>query len=55
LKVLSFKHRASRRSLLEAIQHERGHSDLSVTLREAVDTYIAANLGKPQAPTERAA
>jgi hypothetical protein len=38
--TIAFRVAKSRRSMLEAIQHEKGHSDLSITLREAVDEYI---------------
>lgn len=38
--TMAFRHLMSRRRLLEAIQHERGHLDLSETLREAADEYI---------------
>lgn len=48
LRVISFKHRLSRRRMLEAIQHERGHGELSVTLREAVDEYIERYLRAPR-------
>ena len=38
--TMAFRVAKARRSMLEAIQHEKGHGDLSVTLREAVDEYI---------------
>jgi hypothetical protein len=53
LKVISFKHRVSRRRLLEAISHERGHRNLAVTAREAIDEYIERYLR--QAATDVAA
>jgi hypothetical protein len=37
---MAFRVAKARRAMLEAIQHEKGHGDLSVTLREAVDEYI---------------
>lgn len=48
LRVISFKHRESRRLMLEAIQREKGHEDLSETLREAIDIYIDAHLRAPR-------
>lgn len=38
--TMAFRHAVSRRRMLEAIQAEKGHVDLSDTLREAVDDYI---------------
>ena len=48
--VLSFRHRASVRRMLESIQDAKGHEDLSDTLRDAVDEYIRAWLGLGKAP-----
>ena len=41
---MAFRHLLSRRRMLEAIQAEIGHPDLSGTLRDAVDQYIEAYL-----------
>lgn len=46
---MAFRHLISRRRMLEAIQAEKGHGDLSETLREAVDTYIDNYLREPKA------
>lgn len=49
--TLAFRHSIARRAMLEAIQHEKGHGDLSVTLREAMDQYIDLYLRhREQAP-----
>jgi hypothetical protein len=40
LEVISFKVRASRKRLAEAVQERRGHPDLSHAMREALDEYI---------------
>lgn len=47
--TLAFRVPIPRRLMLEAIQHERGHGDLSETLREAVDAYIDDHLRRPKA------
>lgn len=47
--TMAFRHLISRRRMLEAIQAEKGHGDLSETLREAVDTYIDNYLREPKA------
>lgn len=36
----TFRHLRGRRKILQAIGSERGHEDLSATLRDAVDSYI---------------
>lgn len=46
--TIAFRVPIARRLMLEAIQHERGHGDLSVTLREAVDEYIDGHLRRPK-------
>jgi hypothetical protein len=46
--TLAFRYPKTRRAMLEAIQQERGHSDLSVTLREAVDQYIERHLRRDE-------
>lgn len=46
--TVAFRIPRSRRLMLEAIQHESGHADLSETLREAVDNYIDAYLRRPK-------
>ena len=41
---MAFRHRESRRLMLEVIQKREGHSDLSETIRDAVDEYIDRHL-----------
>ena len=41
---MAFRHRESRREMLEVIQRREGHADLSETLRHAVDFYLDHNL-----------
>ena len=47
---MAFRHLLSRRTMLEAIQQEKGHADLSDTLREAVDEYIERHIRRMNAP-----
>lgn len=42
--TMAFRHKLLRRKQLELIQFERGHNDLSDTLREAVDQYVETYL-----------
>lgn len=47
--TMAFRHYRKRRRQLEVIQAERGHGDLSDTLRDAVDTYIDLYLRESKA------
>lgn len=47
--TLAFRYPVVRRAVLEAIQKEKGHDDLSDTLREAADMYIESYLRKDRA------
>ena len=42
--TVAFRLRKSHRAVLESIQSEKGHAQLSDTLREAVDEYIARHM-----------
>ncbi len=44
LVTMAFRHRESRRMMLEVVRKKSGHADLSVTLRAAVDEYIDRHL-----------
>jgi hypothetical protein len=41
---LNFRHRESRKMILEAFRREDGHGELTPVLREAVDFYIAERM-----------
>lgn len=45
---MAFRHRESRRMMLEVIRRRDGHTDLSETIREAVDEYIDRHLLRPE-------
>lgn len=49
--TMAFRDQLSVRLRLEAIQLDRGHQDLSETLREAVREYIAAHPVQMRATT----
>ena len=42
--TMAFRYPVTRRQVLEAIQREKGHAQLSDTLREAVTEYIERHL-----------
>lgn len=52
--TLAFRYSKARRAMLEAIQVEKGHADLSITLREAADQYIERYLRREQQAGEAA-
>lgn len=42
--AMAFRHRESRRMMLDVIRKRDGHADLSATIRAAVDEYIDRHL-----------